>query len=266
MRTLAIATSKSLNRKTGTAAVTYVAQQSCPSSCPFQGHGCYAEGGAIGIHTRRLNRAARDATPAEVAMAEAEAIDRCEVRFEGQPMRLHSVGDCASNLAARIVARACARWQERGGGPVWTYTHAWREVDRDAWGTVSVLASCETFAEVIEARARGYAAAIVVEEFGPGMVACPAQTHHTSCTDCRLCMDDAGLRRRRKVIGFKVHGDASTILSASATLRGTKRPKLREVIPAMVEKSDVQIAELTGTNKSSVWEMRKRLRAEGVIA
>jgi len=264
--TLSIATSRSLNRKTGTAAVTYAAQGSCPTSCPFLGAGCYAEGASIGIHTRRLNAAARNATALEIALAEAEAIDAMEVRLEGQALRLHSVGDCASNLAARIVARACARWQERGGGPVWTYTHAWREVDREAWGIVSVLASCETFAQVAEARERGYAAAIVVEEFGAGMVACPAQTRHTSCTDCRLCFDDAGLRRRRKVIGFRVHGDAASQHQAVATLNGTTRPKLREVIPLMVDKSDREIARETGTNESSVWEMRKRLRAEGVIA
>jgi hypothetical protein len=80
-------------------------------------------------------------------------------------MRLHTVGDCRTDEAAKIVAAAAERYMDAGGGPVWTYTHAWRLVDRASWGRVSVLASCETPEQVELARARGYATAIVVDEF-----------------------------------------------------------------------------------------------------
>jgi hypothetical protein len=83
----------------------------------------------------------------------------------GRPLRLHTVGDCRTDEAARIVAAAAERYMDAGGGPVWTYTHAWRLVDRASWGRVSVLASCETPEQVELARARGYATAIVVDEF-----------------------------------------------------------------------------------------------------
>lgn len=280
MSPLALATSKSHNRKTGTAAVTYAAQGSCPASCRFLGAGCYAEGGGIGHITRRLNAEGRRASPVEIAEAEAHAIDYCEIQFAGQAMRLHSVGDCSTEKAARIVAGAAARWRARGGGPVWTYTHAWRMVPREAWHPISVLASCETPGDVFAARVRGYATAMVVEEFqrdtrypiaGEGtiveLVPCPAQTRHVPCTDCGLCLDDELRYDAGVTIGFALHGDRGTMRQAVGTIRGEPRPKLRDVIPEMVSQglTGAEIAQATGTSPSSVYEMTGRLRDEGVI-
>jgi hypothetical protein len=166
--TLALATARSNNSKIGEAATTYAEQRSCPSDCVFfDGGGCYAEEGPLGkFVTAPLNRAAQavEAGPVEIAQAEADAIDDLSV-VPGLPLRLHTVGDCATDEAACIVAAAAERYMERGGGPVWTYTHAWRVVARESWGTVSVLASCETGDDVRVARSRGYATAMVVEEF-----------------------------------------------------------------------------------------------------
>lgn len=39
---------------------TYVAQESCPESCPLLGNGCYAETGNVGIHTNRINAQAKE--------------------------------------------------------------------------------------------------------------------------------------------------------------------------------------------------------------
>ncbi len=44
MTTAAIAVETSENAKTGAVIATYVSQDSCPSSCPLRGAGCYAEG------------------------------------------------------------------------------------------------------------------------------------------------------------------------------------------------------------------------------
>lgn len=263
---LAIAKTVSGNSKIGDAAVTYAAQQSCPSSCRFKdGGGCYAENGRIAASaTIPLNRFATEhqATALDVAEAEADAIDRMEV-IPGRPMRLHTVGDCPTNECAAIVADASGRYMERGGGQVWTYTHAWREVDRKAWGNVSVLASCETTQDVFEARQRGYATALVVDEFpthrryAPGHIGvsaytenddtlrqvteggvklpypaqdvlpCPAQTKHRTCTDCRLCFDDGMLRRQGYSIGFAIHGTASVVKKARMALEDPDNPERR---------------------------------------
>jgi hypothetical protein len=42
------------NRKTGQIPTAYVARESCPSSCPLLGNGCYAETGNIGLHRRKM--------------------------------------------------------------------------------------------------------------------------------------------------------------------------------------------------------------------
>lgn len=238
---LAVACALSANTKIGEAASTYAAQASCPSSCPFlDGGGCYAESGQLGkFVTDPLNTAARDreADELDVALAEARAIVEMDV-VPGRPMRLHTVGDCSTTAAAQIVALAAADYRRRGGGPVWTYTHAWREVAREAWGAVSVLASCETAADVQLARERGYAPSIVVEEF-PGrraflldskekVVPCPAQTTNgVSCSSCRLCLDDARLRALDVVIGFELHGIPYAIRQARRALRNPADPLRR---------------------------------------
>lgn len=186
--TLALATAHSINEKLGRAGTTYVEQRSCPTDCVFfDGGGCYAEDGPVGkFITAPLNRAALlestgitestgvtdsldslDSLDVRIAKAEADAIDALpDHEIKGLPLRLHTVGDCATDEAARIVAAAAERYRARGGGPVWTYTHAWRIVCREAWGqSVSVLASCETGEDVFLAHSRGYATAMVVEEF-----------------------------------------------------------------------------------------------------
>lgn len=277
--TQAIAVARSANAKIGDAATTYVEQRSCPSSCRFRaGGGCYAEEGAVGkFVTGPLNAAALTVdgvlAPLLAALSEAEAIDGLDVE-EGRPLRLHTVGDCSSDLAARVVAAACARYLQRGGGPVWTYTHAWREVDRASWGAVSVLASCETGEDIRAAQARGYATAIVVDEFPSerryelseagrsypvsalggdadaapvstmpaslSVVPCPQQTRGVTCTDCRLCFDDRARSHAGVSVGFAIHGTALTVRRARMALADpdspTRRLSSRVLIPALEQR------------------------------
>lgn len=294
--TLAIATARSLNRKIGDAATTYAAQGSCPSSCVFKdGGGCYAESGSIGkFVTQPLNHAAgTDASPEDIARFEADEIDALEV-VPGRVLRLHTVGDCPTDEAAAIVGAAAGRYMDRGGGPVWTYTHAWREVERASWARTSVLASCETWEDVDEARARGYATAMVVEEFTsdklykigradgahnptspPGaLLPCPQQTRGVACSDCRLCMNDGGILERGYTIGFELHGTAFVLRQGRKALRTPADPErrmtTRELIPRYLvehpEATDAEMAKAFGMSTSSIWEMRRRLSSEGVIA
>ena len=233
----AIAVQVSKNRKTGPVATTYAGQRACPASCPFMGKGCYAEKGHMGIHTRRLNSAPKISKRA-MAQAEADAIDAIRP-VAGLPMRLHVVGDCATPEAARIVSAAAERYTERGGGPAWTYTHAHARVPREAWGKVSVLASVHSPADGLAALSRGYAPAVVVDEFpsrsrgerwlsalsrgraaaevakehpsrswtedGVRWVACPEQVKGTQCVDCKLCMKADMLRDKGVGIAFRKH-------------------------------------------------------------
>jgi hypothetical protein len=280
---LATAAARSGNAKIGDAAATYAAQVSCPTSCAFfNGGGCYAENGTIySSVTKRLNddAAATGATAADVAHAEADAIDELQVE-PGRPLRLHTVGDCKTDEAARIVAAACARYMERGGGPCWAYTHAWRLVNRESWRPVSVLASCETPEQVELARVRGYAPAIVVGEFegsrrystvnGVEVLPCPQQTRGVPCSECRLCMNADGVLDRGYAIGFEIHGTAFTVRQARAALAapssGRRRLTLRQLIPAYLAEhpaaTDREIARELGYAVGSVREMRLKLEHE----
>jgi hypothetical protein len=286
---LAIATPRSQNKKLGDAATTYAAQTSCPTSCPFfDGGGCYAESGRVGMVTKRLNEAARilKSGPLEVADAEAAAIDALKVT-PGRALRLHTVGDCSTDAATALVAAASARYRQRGGGPVWTYTHAWRTVSRASWGEVSVLASCESAAEVKAAKLRGYATAIVVDELaeerrhvlgadagnaaGVDVLPCPQQTRDRTCSDCKLCFDDQGLIERDYSIAFLVHGAPATVRAAKKALRARNDPNrrlsTRVLIPRVIAEMEAEGAAVTNAaiarrldcSPSSVADMRRRM-------
>src|SRR5690606_10093649 len=103
----------------------------------------------------------------QVARAEAQAIDQS---YNGGPvpagrnMRLHVSGDSRTIAGTRMINNAVGRWQQRGGGVVWSYTHCWDHVTRDLWSNVSMLASVDTVEEVTYAQQNGYAPAIVVAE------------------------------------------------------------------------------------------------------
>jgi len=209
------------NKKLGLCSTTYVAQNpGCPGDCRFLGEGCYYEYGPIDIIRRRLDAQAEDEglTPLALARNEAAVIDRLSGRL---PLRLHSGGDSRTAGAARAVSLASGRYRRRYGQPVFGYTHAHRRVPREAWGGVSMLASCETPGEVKRANARGYAACITVPAFPRGVKPfdagegvrvqpCPEQAGlDVDCSICRLCMDDQALLRKGITIGFAAHGSGT---------------------------------------------------------
>lgn len=203
-----IVVAKSDNKKLGNSAATYLPLSTCPQSCPLLDRGCYAQTGRLSIQL---------IGKAEVPVEDAH---RMEVRgidaLKGaRPLRLHVSGDCTTSAQAEHLAEAAERYVARTGNPVWTYTHAWRGISRQAWGCISVLASCETVREVREAQARGYPAALVVEAFpgaaryevdGRPVVPCPEQTRGITCAECRLCMQGDRLLRSGVTVGFAAHG------------------------------------------------------------
>jgi len=220
-------------RGKGEVATTYASiEASCPESCELRTDGeCYAKGGMVGFVVRRLDAATKGHAPLETAKQEAVAIDGAfkgravpqDGAKGGRDLRLHTSGDCSTTEAANIVGGASRRWRERGGGDVWTYTHAWRDVPRSAWGEgVSVLASVDNVAEAKAAREQGYAPARYVAEFpsakgwtenGVRWIACPAQTtENTGCADCRLCMSADKLAARNAGIAFSAHGNRANAL------------------------------------------------------
>jgi len=211
------AVEKSANSKTGPVSVTYAPIHSCPTSCPFLDSGCYAQTGHCGMHLAKLNKTAEAegfTRPLDIAKKEAEAIKKLK---GDKPLRLHIVGDCRTSQAAEVVAKAAAEYTAKEGQPVWTYTHAWKQVPRSKWGSISVLASCETIDEAKAAMKRGYAASIVrLKEFSRPfawenviLMPCLEMTKGTKCDKCKLCFNDQALLQKKKVICFFPHGSGT---------------------------------------------------------
>jgi hypothetical protein len=208
-------------------------EATCPNSCVFKNGGCYASAGFAKQTLRAMdhNAKALKLTGDEVIAIEATEIDATYTYGSGVPqdggrhgtagrdLRLHVGGDVSSTKGALMLAGAAARWLMRGGGTVWTYTHRWERVPRDAWGVISVLASVEDTEAAERAHALGYAPALVVAAHKSRkaydlqgvrrrklrVVPCPAETGTTTCVKCRLCLDQ-DLHKMGVAIGFAAHG------------------------------------------------------------
>lgn len=207
------------NTKIGELAATYVSQVTCPNTCPFRNNGCYAELGNCGNVTRRLNRSL-ETDLVEIATLEAREIDALP---GDRDLRVHVVGDCPTEESAVIVGAAMVRYEHRTGRRAFTYTHAWRTVPSSAWQGANVLASCESIADVQDARALGYATSMVVPEHASPkayshenvrVVPCPNQTLGRTCEQCRLCMRTEILKEAGLTIAFDAHGARSSIVKS----------------------------------------------------
>jgi hypothetical protein len=219
----------------------------CPDTCPFK-DSCYYKYGLTMMQSRRLNRAATGLTSSQVMAQEVLQIDR-SFRGRGIPqdgarggrdLRLHVGGDVGSTRDAKMLASAADRWAERGGGKVWTYTHRAKEIPREAWGCgISVLGSVEIPADIEVLRKRNYAAAIVVPKFPsrkafslPGtsakIIPCPFDAGHTTCAQCRLCLD-RDLLSLNLAIAFEAHGQGAKL--ARQTLAQLASSKSTEPAP-----------------------------------
>lgn len=202
----------SANAKIGDLAATYLPiEATCPTTCPHKGNGCYAQGGNVGFHVHRLEKATKGLKSYDLIRKEAREIIKAGKDANGRSLRLHVSGDVRTNATARLLGNAAIRWI----GKVYTYTHSWRQVTRSSWGPISVLASCETLQQASQAWEKGYAAAVIVPEHKSDkaytvgdmkVIPCPQQTREVTCEKCGLCMSDAMLHKQKAVIAFAAHG------------------------------------------------------------
>jgi hypothetical protein len=207
----------------GNVSATWVAQQSCPTSCPLLKNGCYAEVNKPGLHTHRMNKkvAARKKSKTAIRKMLVDLEVAGIRKLTGKrKLRVHVVGDAPTAAAATAIGTAMLAHQAKQGKVAWTYTHAWRDVPVQAWKGANVLASCNNVTEVASARAAGYGTSVIVPPHptnkiyqfgGEQIVPCPAQFKHNgkrvvTCEDCTLCMRPTFLRKRRLSVGFQPDG------------------------------------------------------------
>jgi hypothetical protein len=200
------------NKKVGDISVTYLPiKQTCPNTCALKDKGCYAQSGNVNFQVIRLEKASNYKAYDIVRKEAREIIAYAKKNYKHKPLRLHVSGDARTNKSVKLLALAAKSWNNK----VYSYTHAWRTVDRGSWGDVSILASVESIADAKEALTRGYAPAIVVASHfgskayvkdGVKIIPCPQQTVGVTCEKCKLCMNDKVLKDQNAAIAFAVHG------------------------------------------------------------
>lgn len=201
----------------------------CPDTCTFKYNGCYGDTLQGYNPIRHLEERARSWNwgALETTLQEAEIINAAFSRGvprdgwngRGRDLRLHVLGDVSCRVGASALAEEATQWGLRGGGQVWTYTHRWRDIPAVRWGRdISIIASVETAADIVDAHRAGYASAITLVAFpdrrrfpvpgldGFSVLPCPAETGKMTCVKCRLCMKAPWLRANKLVIGFAIHG------------------------------------------------------------
>ncbi len=226
------------NAKTGPMSATYTGYQTCPDSCPmkpvigpdgeFQSSPCYASCDFVGITMHRITKAAVNTDLIQISKQECEGIDSLSGR---NILRLKVGGDTPNARYAKSLAKSCEGYSAKHGQPTYGYTHNWRAIPRSAFGSISLLASCDDVADIPLAKSRGYATATVVSEFpngakmfviaGQKLVPCPNQVNKAvQCVDCKLCVNDAKLRQHDLTVAFVAHGRKADELAATQKEKG----------------------------------------------
>ena len=207
-------TLKSSNAKTGPIPVSTTGRASCPTSCPFQAAGCYADNYGLNFLWNRVTNGAAGSDWATFC-AQIKTLP------DGQLWRHNQAGDLPQDGHGRIDGHlmgylVAANIGKRG----FTYTHHDPSLGENAkyikgsndWGfTVNLSANTPSHADTLAALE--IAPVVVVLDStqttntttpqGRPIVICPATTRaDVTCESCQLCA-----RVDRKVIvGFPAHG------------------------------------------------------------
>jgi hypothetical protein len=211
-------TKKSSNKKTGPIAVSTTSKDSCPSTCPLKGSGCYAESGPLRLHWDAVSdgpwRDKPRGTDIESFISDLKSLP------EGTCFRHNQAGDLPhfngsiNAHALGLIANACAERKLIA----WTYTHH----DISHYGNRSLIAAAPTMGMTVNVSAhsqqhaadchkQGLPAVCIVpknetrknwEHDGVRFLVCPAQWSDKNCAECKLC----SVADRSCVVAFKAHG------------------------------------------------------------
>lgn len=203
----------SANAKTGPIPVSTSSRATCPDSCPFKKHGCYADNHGLNFHWDAVTRGDR-------GVDWKQHLHDVAALPTGILWRAWQAGDLP-HTAGRISRRFLhglirANKGKRG----FTFTHhrlslgenlqLLRQANRQG---LTINVSTESEAAADSAIAAGLPAVMVVPSSeqrttwrtaaGNAVLICPAQRSDTkTCADCGLCQ----ARGKRVIIGFLAHG------------------------------------------------------------
>lgn len=207
-------TPKSANVKTGPIPVSTTESATCPPSCPFSNGACYAKGGPLAIHWRKVSDGSRGGNWSSFCDTVAG--------FEpGQLWRHNAAGDLPgigeSIDAAALGELVKANIGKRG----FTYTHKTNNPENfqwiraaNEWGfTVNLSANDLDHADQLADTKAGPVVTVLPIDGprklftpkGRPVITCPATyMENVSCATCKLC----AISTRHTIIGFPAHGNA----------------------------------------------------------
>jgi hypothetical protein len=225
-------TKSSTNRKLGPIPVVTSSALTCPTSCPLQNKGCYADGGPLAIHWKKITRGERGVSFEEI-LKEIRSLPPGQLWRWGQAGDLPGRGDELDRDQLIALAKA------NQGRPVICFTHkrdfpALREAFQLGF---TVTLSANSVDEVDELADEGLPVATILPsatgkdvrytQAGRKVATCPATYLDTTCNRCRVCS-----RRDRKgvVIGFPAHGVRSGVIDRTL-LQGPTNATEEQVPP-----------------------------------
>ena len=207
---------RSRDSKTGVIVASYSPIETCPDSCALKSGGCYAWGL---FYLRNLGKKISDQAIKIRTLKEALSRRKSDCKI----VRHRIAGDVVGDVPGTI--EECKVVEEEGLINV-GYTHDWKNPEAQPLKDY-FRASCNSVEEVIEARAMGWGATLIVPEDTPKVVSfihgekailCPARhdvpgKRDITCNSCTLCKITP--KTIDKTIMFAVHGTKSTISKAS---------------------------------------------------
>lgn len=223
-------TLSSSNAKTGPIPVTTTSANSCPDSCPLKnGGGCYANGGPLGMHWRKVSAHQRGGgwedfirfvknLPAGQLWRHNQAGDLPGENERIAPSLLEDLTEANKGRRGFTYTHKPVLLRQRG--PIEENREAIAKANRNGF-TVNLSANGLRHADELAALNIAPVATILpegVEENtatpdGRKVIVCPAQkTEGMTCQKCRLC----SRADRSVIIGFIPHGSAKRKTGAVA--------------------------------------------------
>lgn len=212
----------SSNAKTGAIPVTTTGFQSCPDNCGLKSNGCYASGGHVAMHWRKVTEGKRGDEFSVV-------LDKIKALPKGQLWRHNQAGDLYGENNAIDTEALAQLVQANKGKKGFTYTHkpvldnaqnaeAIKQANRGGF-TINLSADNLEQADALMDLEIAPVVTILPEgtpkvsytRKGRRVIVCPAQqVESITCATCGLCQKQ-GVGRgnasdRRAIIGFIVHG------------------------------------------------------------
>ena len=215
-------TKKSSNKKTGPIPVSTSPGATCPDRCPLKNQGCYAEGGPLAIHWKKVSNKERGLPWGEF-LKQITSLPKGQIWRHNQAGDLRPDKDDTSRIDRARLAQLVMSNKDKNG---FTYTHyeVLEKGYNGDWNRGAIKAANKSgFTINLSSDSLAEADKLVALDIGPVTITLPSSTtkkitispagtkiitcpaairDDTTCATCTLCAK----ADRKTIIGFPAHG------------------------------------------------------------